>query len=151
SRRGCRARRWLRERGRQGGVKGDVALNLLRDLVYVAVEHRHRTEALEIVERARCVFGAPAPGWIDAPQRNVREDDDRGRCRAAFEVIPQPFQLLIAEIAQPAGLEIEHIDEADEMDTVGVEAVPAGALRAAAIAVSVELLLIIEEIVLAGH
>jgi hypothetical protein len=85
SRRRCRTRRWLRERGRQGGVKGDVDLNLLHDLVDVAVEHRHRTEALEMVERARRVFGAPAPGWIDAPQRNVREDDDRGRGRAAFE------------------------------------------------------------------
>src|SRR5215472_11004323 len=118
SRRGCRARRWLREGGRHGGVKGDVALDLLHDLVDVTVEYRHRAEALEIVESARRVFGAPAPGWIDRPQRNVREDDDRSRCPPALEVVLQPFELLVAEIAQAAGLEIDNVDEADEMHAV---------------------------------
>src|ERR1700730_899753 len=115
SRRGRRTRRWLREGGRPGGVEGDVAFDFLHDLVNVAVEHRDRAEALEIVERARRVFGAPAPGWIDRPQRNVGEDDDRGRCRPALEVALQPFELLIAEIAQPASVEIDHVDEADEV------------------------------------
>src|SRR5215467_11273621 len=78
SRRGRRTRRWLREGGRHGGVKGDVAFDLLHDLVDVTVEHRDRAEALEVIERARRVFGAPPPGRIDRPQRNVREDDDRG-------------------------------------------------------------------------
>src|SRR2546427_357562 len=55
------------------------------------------------------------------------------------------------EGAVPAGLEIEHIDEADEMHAIGVEAVPAGALRAATIALTIELLLIIEEVMLARH
>src|SRR6266446_6382268 len=146
SRRGRRTRRWLREGGRHGCVKGDVALDLLHDLVDVAVEHRHRSEALEIVEGARRVFGAPAPGRIDAPQRDVREHDDRGRCRAALKVVLQPFELLVAEIAQAAGLEIDHVDEADEVHSVGVEAVPARALAAATVAVAVELHVFVEDI-----
>src|SRR5262249_834237 len=115
------------------------------------VEHRHRAEALEVVERARRVFGAPAPGWIDRPQRNVREDDDRGRCRATLEVALQPFELLVAEIAQAAGLEIDNVDEADELRTVGVEAVPARAFGAATVAVAVELHLLVENVVFARH
>ena len=46
SRRGRRARRGLRKGGGHGGVKGDVALDLLHDLVDVTVEHRYRPEAL---------------------------------------------------------------------------------------------------------
>jgi hypothetical protein len=37
----------------------------------------------------------------------LSEDDDRGRRRAALEVALQPFELLVAEIAQPTGLEID--------------------------------------------
>src|SRR5438105_2222874 len=70
SRRGCCTRRRLREGSRPGRVKGYVALDFLHNLVDVTVEHRHRPETLEIVESARRVFGAPAPSWIDAPQRN---------------------------------------------------------------------------------
>src|SRR5262249_42920243 len=151
ARRGCRTRRWLREGGRHGGVEGDVALDLLHDLVDVTVEHRHRAEALEIVERTRRVFRAPPPGRIDRPQRNVREDDDRGRCRPALEVALQPFGLLVPEIAQPAGLEIDHVDEADEVHAVGVEAVPARAFGAATVAVAVELHVLVENIVFARH
>src|SRR3984893_14157094 len=151
SRRGCRARRWLRKGGRPGGVECDVAFDLLHDLVNVAVEHRHRAEAFEVVERARRVFRAPSPGGIDRPQRNVREDDDRGRCRAALEVALQPFELLVAEIAQAAGLEIDHVDEADEMHAVGVEAVPARAFGAATVAVAVELHVLVENVVFARY
>src|SRR5262249_26940678 len=125
SRRRCRARRWLRKGGRHGGVERDVALALLHELVDVAVETRPRPEALEIVEGAGRVFGAPAPGRVDGPQWNVREDDDRGRCRPALEVVLQPFELLVAEIAQSASLEIDNVDEADEVHAVGVEAIPA--------------------------
>src|ERR1700756_1909158 len=149
--RGRRARRWLREGGRPGGVECDVAFDFLHDLVNVAVEHRHRAEAFEVVERARRVFGAPAPGGIDRPQRNMGEDDDRGRGGTAFEVVLQPFELLVAEIAQPAGLEIDHVDEADEVHAVGIEAVPARALGAATVAVAVKLNVLVEDGVLARH
>src|ERR1700730_12303297 len=46
------ARRRLRERGRARGVEGDVALDLLHHLVDVAVQHRNRTEALEVIQCA---------------------------------------------------------------------------------------------------
>src|SRR5260370_8000018 len=138
SRRGCRTRRWLREGGRHGGVKGDVALDLLHDLVDVTVEHRDRAEALEVIERTGRVFGAPAPCWIDRPQRNVGEDDHRGRGGTAFEVVLQPFELLLAEIAQPPGLEIPHLDEPSNLHTVADQPVPARAFGAATVAVAVE-------------
>jgi len=47
-------------RSNRAGVECDVALDLLHDLVNVTVEHRDRAEALEVIERARRVFGAPA-------------------------------------------------------------------------------------------
>ena len=81
----------------------------------------------------------------------MREDDDRGRRGAPLEVVLQPFELVVAEIAQAAGLEIDHVDKADEMHAVGVEAIPAGALGAATIAVAIELLLAVEDVVLARH
>ena len=62
----------------------------------------------------------------------------------------EPFELLVAEIAEPAGLEVDDVDQADEVHAVGVEAVPAGALGAASVAVEVKLLVRIEEVVLAG-
>ena len=70
---------------------------------------------------------------------------------AALEVVLQPFELLVAEIAQAAGLEIDHVDEADEVHAVGVEAVPARALGAATVAVAVELHVLVEDVVFARH
>ena len=78
------------------------------------------------------------------------EDDDRGRGGAAFDVGFEPCELLAAEIAEPAGFEIDDIDQADEVHAVGVEAVPAGAFGAAAVAFAIEFPLRVEEIVLAG-
>src|SRR5262249_49727095 len=100
----------------------------------VTVEHGHRPEGLEGSEHA--LVGSPAPGWIDRQQWNVGEDDDRGRGGAALEVALQPFELLVAEIAQPTGLEIDHVDEADKVYAVGVEAVPARAFGAATVTVA---------------
>ncbi len=149
--RGRGARRRLRKRGRAGGVEGDVAFHFLHDLVDMAVEHGHRAEALEIRQRLGPVVGAPAPIRIDGPQRNVGEHDDRRRRGAALQVVFEPFELLGAEIAQAAGLEIDDVDEADEMHAVGVEPVPAGAFGAASVAIDVELLVRVEEVVLAGN
>ena len=81
----------------------------------------------------------------------MREDDDRSRCRPALEVVLQPFELLVAEIAQSAGLEIDDVDEADEMHAVGVEAVPARAFGAATVAVAVELHVLVEDVMFARH
>ena len=69
---------------------------------------------------------------------------------AALDVVLEPVELLVAEIAEPAGLEVDDVDEADEVHAVGVEAVPAGALGAAAVALEVELPVLVEDVVLAG-
>src|SRR5260221_1587796 len=63
----------------------------------------------------------------------------------------KPLGLLMAEIARPASVEIDYVDEADEVHAVGVEAVPARALGAATVAVAVELYVLIVDIVLAWH
>ena len=57
----------------------------------------------------------------------MREDDDRRLRREAGDIILQPLQLIGAEIAKAARLEIHDIDEADIMHALLVEAVPAGA------------------------
>ena len=114
--------RRLRKRRRARGVEGDVAFDLLHHLVDVAVEHGHRAEALEIRQRLGAIVGAPAPIRIDRPQRDVGEDDDRSRRRTALQVVFEPFELIGAEIAEAAGLEIDDVDEADEVHAVGVEA-----------------------------
>src|SRR5882672_5425991 len=149
--RGGGARRRLRKRGRARGVEGDVALDLLHHLVDMAIEYRHRAKTLEVIQRAGAVLGAPAPGRINRPQRNMGEHDNGRRFRFALEIVLKPFELRGAEIAEAAGLEVHHIDEADEVDPVGVERIPAGALGAAAVALLIELDLFIDEIVLARH
>src|SRR5580704_10484021 len=126
-----RSWRRLRKCGRARGVEGDVAFNLLHHLVDVAVEHGHRAEALEIFERAGAIVGAPAPLRVDGPQRDVGEQDDWGRGGAVLDVGFEPFELLAAEIAEPAGSQIHHVDKSDKVRAAGVEAVPAGALGAA--------------------
>src|SRR5271166_3279588 len=65
SRSGARSRLWERRRPRS--VERHVALDLLLDLVNVAVEHRYRAEPLQIAERARGVLGAPTPFLVDRP------------------------------------------------------------------------------------
>jgi hypothetical protein len=76
----------------------------------------------------------------------VGEDDDGRRGGGAAEVILQPFEVLVAEIAQPAGLEIDHVDQANEVHAVIVEAVPARAFAAARVAVAVKLHVVVENV-----
>ena len=57
--------------------KAIAPFDLLRDLVDVPVEHGHRSEPREQLQRLGRIVGAPAPVGIDRPQRDVREDDDR--------------------------------------------------------------------------
>src|ERR1700677_5069691 len=95
----------------------------------VAVEHGHRTEAREKRERLRAVLRSPAPFGINDPEGNMREDDDRLRCRPAFQIVRQPGELFGAEIAETTGLQIDDVDEADEMHACLIEGIPAGAAR----------------------
>ena len=63
----------LWKRRRHGRVEHDVPFGLLHDLVDVSVEHRHRSESLEITESLFAILSSPAPFGINRPQRNVCE------------------------------------------------------------------------------
>src|SRR5215472_18674490 len=112
----------------------------------VAVEHGDRAEPLQKFDGARAIVGAPAPLLIDGPQRNVGEYHDRHLCGFSLEIVREPLELLLAEIAEPAGLEVHDVDETDEMHPVRVKAVPAGALGVSAVAIVIELHPLVEEI-----
>jgi hypothetical protein len=133
-----------------GGVEGDVAFHLLHDLMDVAVEHGNGTEALEIAERLGAVVSAPTPFGVNGPQGDVGEDHDGGAGLQSLDVLLEPFQLLRAEGAESAGLEIQDVDQADKMDGVLVEAVPTVACRPFAVALEVLLAVVVEHVVLAG-
>ena len=85
-------------------MEGHVAFDLLHDLVDVAVEHGDGAEALQEIERACAVIRAPTPFVVDEPERHMREDDDRRRRRLAAQVVFEPDELLVAKIAETAGL-----------------------------------------------
>ncbi len=55
------------------------------------------------------------------------QDDDRRVRAKTFQIVLEPFELLVSELAQPAGLKIQNIDQSNEMAAVLVEAVPPGA------------------------
>ena len=95
----------------------------------VAIKNSDRAEALEHVERALTVFGAPAPFLVENVERDMGEDHDRRTVRLALQIRFEPGELLGAEIAEAAALQVDDVDEADEVDTVIVERVPAGALE----------------------
>src|SRR3984957_5752206 len=88
-RRRC-ARHRLWECRRQRGVEGNVAFALLSELMGVAIENGDRTEALEHVERALTIFGAPAPFLVENVERDMGEDDNRRAVRLAFQIRLEP-------------------------------------------------------------
>jgi len=75
-------------------MEGDVAFDLLDDLVDVPVEHGHRTEALQIAERPAGVRRAPAPLLVDRLQWQVGHQHDRRARGTAGNILFQPFELL---------------------------------------------------------
>ena len=82
----------------------------------------------------------------------MRKDDDRRGGALALEIIGEPGELLVAEIAHAAGLEVDHVDETDEVHAALIERVPAGAARAFAVALQVGLAgPLVDHIVLARH
>ena len=104
-------------------MEGDVAFDLLHDLVDVAVEDGDGAEALEVGEGLCAVLRAPAPFGVDHPERDVGEDDDGRGGGEGCEVLLQPGELFGAELAH--GVDLEGVVEADEVDALVVEAVPA--------------------------
>src|SRR4051794_4430908 len=117
----------------------------------MAVQYRDRAEAFDVFQRTRAVLGAPAPLRIDRPQRDMGEQHNWRGFRTALQVVLQPFELVVAETAEAAALEVRDIDEADEMHAAGVERIPATALGAAAVALLVELDLLVDDVVLARY
>ena len=129
-----------------------IAFDLLHELVNVAVEHRDRTKAREQLQRLRRILRAPAPFGRDGPQGDMREDDDRRRCALSLQIVGEPGELLGAEIAHAAGLQIEDIDEADEMRAAVIEGIPALALGELAVAIEIGLaVVLVDDVVFARN
>ena len=79
------------------------------------------------------------------------EDDDRRARAARGEIGLQPGELIGSEIAHAPRLEIDDVDEADEVSAARIEGIPAVALGALAVAIEIELAIVVENVVLAGH
>jgi hypothetical protein len=109
------------------------------------------TESLQQLKRPSPIVGAPAPLFVDRPQWNVCEHHNWRLRRFSLEIVRQPLELLVPEIAEPTRLEVHDIDETDEMHAARVKTVPARALGVLAIVLTIELRIFIEEVVLAGN
>src|SRR4029078_7834470 len=82
----------------------------------------------------------------------MSEDDDRRRIRFVLDIVGEPGELVGPEPSQAAGLEVDHIDEADEVNAVLVEAVPTRALGALAVAGEIGLAqALVDDVMLAGN
>src|SRR5438046_1115998 len=70
-----------------------------------------------------------------------------------FHVCLEPFKLLVAELTKTASLKVQDVDQGNEMDTVLIETVPAGAFAFDALQIpfTVKLSAIIEYVVLSGN
>src|SRR5262245_39982270 len=103
-----------------------------------------------MLERAPGILGGPAPLGIHGPQRYVREHDHGRAAGERGQVFSEPLDLIFAESAHALALVLEHIDEADEVRALVVEALPAApADRALAVALEVFLAAVQEDVVLA--
>ena len=130
-------------------MKCNVAFHLLHGLVNVAIEHGDRPETFEIPKRLLAVVRPPTPLGIHGPKRDVREDHDGRTAFQSLHIFFQPLELLRAEGAESTRLEVYYIDQADEVDSIFVETVPAATLRCLALAVQVVLAVVGQDIVLA--
>ena len=57
----------------------------------------------------------------------------------------------LAEVAQSIALQVDDIDQTDEVHAVGIEAVPAVAMRPLAVMIEVALAVVFQDVVLTGH
>src|SRR6266404_2969356 len=83
----------------------------------------------------------------------MSENNDRRARPKVLYVGLEPFELLISELSQTAGLEIQDVDQSNEMDAVFVEAVPARAFAFDALQIpfTVKLSAIVKHIVLSRN
>src|SRR5258705_2213207 len=141
----------LGKRRGHGGVKRDAAFDLFYGLMDMAVENCHRAEAFEITQSLRAIFRAPAPLWIYFPQRDVGKDHDGRVTRATFQVVFEPFQLLLTERAEAVLLDVHDVDNPNEMDTAMVKAIPTVTLRIFSETFEIQFAIVARDIMLAGH
>ena len=133
-------------------MEDHVAFDFLRQLVDVSVQNRHRPEPLQKRQRALAVCRAPSPLLIKYVERNVSEDDNRRAGGFVSEVIFKPRQLLCAQVAETATLEVDDIYEPDEVNAMIVKAVPACAFRPLAVPVQIRFAtILVDEVMLAGN
>src|ERR1700722_15859470 len=80
----CRAKAlpgcWLRIRGGACRMEGDVAFDLLHDLMDMTFQHGEGAKTAQLAHELFRVSRTPTPGLIDRPQRHVGKDHD-GRAR----------------------------------------------------------------------
>ena len=81
----------------------------------------------------------------------MREHHDRLARRASPQIVLEPFELRLPELPEPAGAQVGHVVQADEVHASLVEAVPSSGLRAAREALEEGPAVIHEHVVLAGH
>ena len=63
----------------------------------------------------------------------------------------QPCQLLLAKPSHAASLQVNHVDQSDEMDSLNVKALPARALCVLAVALAKRLSVVFEHVMLSGN
>ena len=102
-----------------------VSFDFLHGLMNVPVEHCHRAKFLQVRQGLCAIVSSPAPLRIHRPERNMRENHDWRAVLQVLQIVFHPLKLLASERAQAAGLEVHHIDQADEVGSVFIEAVPA--------------------------
>src|SRR5690242_11483730 len=116
----------------------------------MAIENRYRAESLDVRQRLGTVIGAPAPVRIDRPERDVGKQHNRRAVRLRGQIFFQPAQLLVAEQAEAAWFQVEHVDQPDEVHALLIEAVPAETFRSFAVSLEIQLSVVAQAIVFAG-
>jgi hypothetical protein len=130
-------------------MKCRVALHLLHDLMNVPVQHRERTESLKERKGLFTVRCAPAPVWIDCPERNMREEHDRGAVLVLAQILLQPIELSLTESSH--ALQLNYIHQADEMYPSVIEAVPPVSGGTFAVSLKVKLSVVDRSVMLARN
>src|SRR6266705_4014163 len=83
----------------------------------------------------------------------MRKDYNWSVSAKAFYVLFEPFKLFLTQLTQTAGLKVEDVDQANEMNAVLIETVPTGTVGFDLLQVSfaVKFPSIVEHIMLAGN
>src|SRR5271170_2466418 len=129
---GCR----LRKCSGHGRVKGHIALHLLHDLMNMTVKDRYGAESFHHGKGLFAIRRTPAPSRVDCPQRNVGKEDDGGTILEPGEIRLEPCKLGLTKF--PHAFQFDHVNEADKMHAVLVEAVPSVPHSAFAVAFQIE-------------